>query len=125
MLVPTLLIIEDDVSVAKLLAKHFEKLGYVVRVAVSGEAGLAAIAVALPDAILCDLGLPGISGVAVIEAVRAEGRTSKLPVVVISARTHVQDHALALEAGADAYFDKPLKLKALEAELDKLLGNAR
>jgi DNA-binding response OmpR family regulator len=61
-----------------------------------------------------------MSGAAVIEALRAEQRTMHVPIVVVSARTTVADHTLALSAGADAFFEKPIKLKALDDELRRL-----
>lgn len=119
----TILVIEDDASAAKALSKHLEKVGYAVLVLASGEAALAYFdaGAELPDAVLCDLGLPGVSGVVVVEAIRASDRSAKLPVICSSSQKGMHDHALALEAGADAFIEKPIKPATLEATLTRLL----
>lgn len=138
--VAQVLIIEDDVAASRLLRKQLEKGGHDVVVAASGEVALHILGlptttssttpVTVPplpasfstQLVVCDLGLPGMSGVAVIEAVRADERTARLPVVVVSGRASMQDHALALEAGADHYLEKPLKLKAFDDAVASLLA---
>ncbi len=119
---PALLVIEDDVGIARLLTRQLEKCGYLVHHVGSGEDALAFLQNNDVDAVVCDLGLPGISGVVVVEALRAQEKTRRLPIVVLSARVSVQDHTLSLEAGADAFFEKPIKLKALHEGLRMLLA---
>lgn len=116
-----LLYIEDDRALHKLATKHFEQRGVTVACAETGEAGLR-VATDGVDAVVVDLGLPGMSGVRVIEALRADERTARVPIVVVSGRGDVQDHALALECGADAFHMKPARWPALEQELTQLLG---
>ena len=118
--VTTLLFIEDDRAIHKLALRHLQKAGFDVLVAASGEEALRAAEQGI-DAAVVDLGLPGISGVRVIESLRAEERTARVPIVVASGRHDVQDHALALECGADAFLVKPIDWKALESELRRLL----
>jgi two-component system phosphate regulon response regulator PhoB len=121
----SVMIIEDDADIARLLARHLDHHGRRSRVLSSGEEALSILGnqeAALPDAVICDLGLPGISGIEVVEAIRAAERTARLPVVLMSARCTMQDHAMALSAGADEFFDKPLKLKALDEALTRLLA---
>ena len=117
---PSLLYIEDDRAQHKVVQRQLEKRGFTVVCADTGEEGLK-IAQGDIDAVLVDLGLPGMSGVRVVEALRADERTARLPIVVLSARSGVNDHALALESGADAYHRKPVQWPALEAELLRLL----
>ncbi len=133
------LIIEDDAAVAKLLHKHLETRRHEVEVAHSGEAGLIALGLhargtttvaplasaRVPELLVCDLALPAMSGAAVIEIVRAEATTRLLPIVVVSGRAAVHDHALALEAGADVFLPKPVRLKELERVVDELLARRR
>jgi DNA-binding response OmpR family regulator len=121
--VKKLLYIEDDRSLHKLANKHFAKRFDVV-CADNGEAGLQAAAAGI-DAVVVDLGLPGMSGVRVIEALRAEERTARIPIIVVSGRTDVQDHALALESGADAFHPKPVRWPVLEDELTRLFAEGR
>jgi DNA-binding response OmpR family regulator len=133
------LIIEDDVAVGKLLQKHLESRRHEVVVAHSGEAGLMALGLSAhtsvtlpplpssftPALLVCDLALPAMSGAAVIEIVRAEAATRLLPIVVVSGRAAVHDHALALEAGADVFLPKPVRLKDLDRVVEELLGGSR
>jgi two-component system response regulator PhoP len=119
--VKKLLYIEDDRALHKLAEKHFAKRGFAVVFADTGEQGLQAAAAGV-DAVVVDLGLPGMSGVRVIEALRADERTARIPILVVSGRTDVQDHALALESGADGFHPKPVKWPALEGELTQLLA---
>lgn len=120
------LIIEDDAGVASLLKKHFEKkMSFTTNWQGSGEAALAWLKSSAEhgaDVVVCDLGLPGMSGAKVVEALRADERLARVPIIVCSARTSMQDHTLALEAGADLFLEKPLRLKAFEAEVLRLLG---
>jgi DNA-binding response OmpR family regulator len=114
------LYIEDDRALHKVAQRQLERRGFVVVCADNGETGLKA-AEGDVDVVMVDLGLPGMSGVRVIEALRADERTARLPIVVVSARGDVQDHALALECGADAFHKKPVKWPALEEEFVRLL----
>jgi DNA-binding response OmpR family regulator len=118
--VKTILYIEDDRAQHKVAHRQLEKHGFTIVCVDNGEDGLAT-AVQPVDAVVVDLGLPGISGVRVIEALRADERTASIPIVAVSARADVQDHALALECGADAYHRKPVKWPALEEDLLQLL----
>ena len=100
-----MLLIEDDQAAQKLVMKHFEKLGVIVVAGDTGEAALEWLKTAgIVDVVICDLGLPGMSGSHVVEVLRAEDATAKVPIIVCSGRTSLQDHALALEAGADVFF---------------------
>ena len=117
-----MLLIEDDHGSQKMVARHFEKLGFLVVSRDSGEGALEWIKGGdVVDIVICDLGLPGMSGARVVEALRTEEATAKVPIIVCSGRTSMQDHAIALEAGADAYFEKPHRLKAIEEEVRRLL----
>jgi DNA-binding response OmpR family regulator len=120
------LIIEDDASMAALLVKHFEKkMSWKTNWQGSGEGALAWLKTAVDhdvDFVVCDLGLPGMGGAKVVEALRADARMTRVPIIVCSARTSMQDHTLALEAGADLFLEKPLRLKHFEAEVLRLLG---
>lgn len=118
-----MLIIEDDAGVAKLLSKHFEKCGFLTVWHGSGEDALGWIKKGdVVDIVVCDLGLPGMSGTQVVDALRSDEATSKLPIIVCSARTSMQDHAMALEAGADLFIEKPMRMKHIEDEVRRLLS---
>jgi DNA-binding response OmpR family regulator len=117
-------IIEDDRSLQKMLARYFaarpgaesdEVHGFhSAESAVKAIAALHEMPAALPDVVFVDLGLPGASGIDVIEQVRADGRFAKTVIIVASGRTSVDDHATSLAAGADGFLPKPYKPSALE-----------
>ena len=90
-----------------------------MRTAADGELALAAVAERVPDCIVLDVGLPGQDGVAVVEALRRDDLT--VPVLMLSARTSVEDRVTGLAAGADDYLVKPFALAELVARLRALL----
>lgn len=107
----------------QLIVRHLEKLGYVAAEAGDGEAALAWLDAHAPPSLIClDLALPAMSGFRVCEQIRTNARTREVPVLVITARTTVQDHTFALEMGADAFLEKPFKLKDFENEVKALLA---
>ncbi len=109
-----LLVIDDEVRFLRTLAISLRARGYDVETASSGEAGLEVAARTHPDAIVLDLGLPGVSGLDVLRALR--GWTA-VPVVVLSARHEEQTKVEALDIGADDYVTKPFGMDELLARL--------
>lgn len=88
----------------------------------NGEAALKWLEDHDPPGLVClDLALPAMSGFRVCEQIRSVSRTERVPVLVITARTSVQDHTFALEVGADSFLEKPFKLKDFEDEVTALL----
>lgn len=116
------LVVEDDATLRKLIVRHLQKLGHVVHEAGDGEAALKWLDANPPPSLIClDLALPAMSGFRVCEQIRSSTATREVPVLVITARTTVQDHTFALEMGADAFLEKPFKLKDFENEVKALL----
>ncbi len=109
-----ILLIEDVAPFARALGISLRARGYDVRLAETGEAGLAVAAKEHPDGIVLDLGLPGIDGVDVIRALRA---WSSVPVIVLSARHDETSKVSALDAGADDYVTKPFGMDEFLARL--------
>ncbi len=118
------LFIEDDRALHKLAERQLQRQGFSVVCVDSGEDGLKAAHTGV-DAVIVDLGLPGIGGLHVIEVLRAQEHTAQLPVIVVTARCGLQDHALALECGADAFFEKPASWEALGDELRRLASERK
>jgi signal transduction histidine kinase/CheY-like chemotaxis protein len=104
------LIVEDDAGAASLLAAHLETAGYEVRVAASGEQGLALARACTPEAVLLDLRLPGMDGWEVLTALKADDQLRHIPVVIISV---AGPRAIGMALGAVDYFVKPLSRPAL------------
>src|SRR4029078_5040051 len=113
--VPKVLIIEDDDVIARGMASHLNAAGFDPLWVNKGEAGLARLRHAKADVCVLDLMLPGVDGWRVIETARAEGIGT--PIVVVSARGTEQDRVHALEIGADDYLVKPFSMKELVARV--------
>jgi two-component system response regulator PhoP len=114
-----LLLIEDDAALRLGLARQLEADGYRVDQAADGEDGLFQAREYPVDLAIGDLGLPRLSGLAIVEKLRSDGRT--LPVLVLTARGSWQDKVRGLEAGADDYLVKPFEYPELAARIKALL----
>ena len=115
---PEVLIIDDEVQIRRLLRVTLEAAGYRVRDAANGALGLNEAAVARPDAVILDLSLPDLSGLAVLRRLR---EWSQVPVLILSVRGEEADKIAALDAGADDYLTKPFGGGELLARLRVLL----
>lgn len=114
----TLLVIDDEVQIRRLLRVTLEAEGYKVREAESGRLGLQEIAHQAPDGVILDLGLPDLDGTEVIRRMR---EWSKVPVLVLSVRETEDDKIAALDAGADDYLTKPFGGRELLARVRAIL----
>jgi DNA-binding response OmpR family regulator len=112
---PTILVVEDQPALARLLQKVLDEEGFEVRLAYDGPSGRDAALAAPPDAIVLDVGLPGLDGLAVSRAIRARGL--RMPIVMLTARDAVPERVAGLEAGADDYVLKPFAFEELLARL--------
>ena len=97
-----------------MVAANLGARGYRVAEAADGESALLRWERRRPDLVIVDLGLPGISGLAVIHRIRTDGAT---PILVLSARDQERDKVAALDAGADDYLTKPFGMAELHARL--------
>ena len=109
-----ILVVEDDSAVRNLVCTALGLNAYPYRAAADGTTALTAMAEELPGIILLDLGLPDMDGVDLIERVRS---WSRVPIIVLSARTADEDKIKALDAGADDYLSKPFSVGELLARL--------
>jgi two-component system response regulator MprA len=109
------LLVEDDPSVRGAVERALRGAGHTVDLAASGDRGLAAATAAAFDAIVLDLGLPGLDGLEVCRRLRAAG--DHVPVLMLTARAAVADRVEGLDAGADDYLVKPFALDELLARL--------
>ena len=103
----TILVVDDDPVIQKLLAVNFEMEGYVVVTASDGEAALAAVAEHRPDAVILDVMMPKVDGIEVARRMKADPATRTVPVLLLSAKAQAKDVTEGLDAGADAYMTKP------------------
>jgi DNA-binding response OmpR family regulator len=119
-----ILIVEDDWQIASNLHTFLELQGLAVDAAYSGQAALHRCSIDHFDLIILDLGLPGIDGLTFLQRLRGELRAST-PVLIISARTELDDKLAGFERGADDYLTKPFALAEVGARIRALLARAR
>ncbi|MDY6978886.1 MAG: response regulator transcription factor [Pseudomonadota bacterium] len=110
-----LLLIEDDEMLGKAVRAGLKQDGYTVDWLTEGEAGLQALASDEFDVVVLDIGLPGMSGIEVLQHLRRQKKT--LPVMILTAYDAVSDRITGLDAGADDYLIKPFDLDELLARL--------
>ena len=108
------LVVDDEPPILRALGTNLRARGYAIDLAPTGEEALVLAARHRPDAVILDLGLPGLTGIEVIEGLR--GWTA-VPIIVLSARGAERDKVAALDAGADDYVTKPFGMDELLARL--------
>lgn len=116
------LVVEDEQGVQELISVNLRSAGYGVWSAASAEAAHERmLSGALPDLILLDWMLPGMSGVDYMRLLRADTRTASIPVIMLSARCEERDKIVGLEIGADDYMTKPFSPRELLARMTAVL----
>ena len=117
-----ILVIEDESGLQADIRQRLETEGYIVDTSGEGNEGLFFATEYPLDAAIIDIGLPGISGIEIIQRLREQGST--LPVLILTARSRWQEKVEGLEAGADDYLVKPFQMEELLARLKALLRRA-
>jgi two-component system, OmpR family, phosphate regulon response regulator PhoB len=117
----SVLVVEDEVAIAELIAINLRHGGFNVRLAADAQAAQTAIDSVLPDLVLLDWMLPGMSGVQLARRWRLEARTRNLPVIMLTARAQESDKVAGLDAGADDYLTKPFSTQELLARIRAVL----
>jgi two-component system phosphate regulon response regulator PhoB len=115
------LVVEDEAAIAELVSLNLRHAGYEVGVARSADEAQAAVDRVLPDVVLLDWMLPGLSGVQLAQRWRAQSRTSALPIIFLTARNQETDKIQGLDAGGDDYLTKPFSPKELLARIRAVL----
>jgi len=116
------LVVEDEVKIARLVRDYLENAGYRVLVASRGDEGLALARTERPDLIVLDLLLPGLDGLDLCRKVR---QSSQVPIIMVTARAEEADKLVGLELGADDYITKPFSPRELVARVRAVLRRAR
>jgi two-component system, OmpR family, KDP operon response regulator KdpE len=109
-----ILVVDDETQISRVLKTTLNSQGYEVKTASNGEAGFNAIADWLPDLLITDLSMPGMSGIELCRAVRER---SNIPIIVLSVRGEEKTKIEALDAGADDYVTKPFSINELLARV--------
>ena len=118
-----ILLVEDEVPIAEVVARGLTQAGYVVEIAATGRAGLEKAEMGLYALILLDIMLPGLDGWEICERLRARKITT--PILMLTARDAVSDRVRGLETGADDYLPKPFDFAELLARIRALLRRDR
>jgi two-component system phosphate regulon response regulator PhoB len=116
-----ILVIEDEIDLIKLLKYNLEKEGFKVAFTTNGSLALAEVRREMPDMIILDLMLPGVDGLEVCRQLRRNDSFSRVPVLIISAKSEETDRVIGLEIGADDYVTKPFGMREVIARVRALL----
>lgn len=117
----TVLVVEDEPSIQELIAASLQRAGHKVLRADSAEDAGRLVGETLPDVVLLDWMLPGMSGIQYARRLRSEERTQDLPIIMLTARSEEHDKVAGLEAGADDYLTKPFSPRELLARIKAVL----
>ena len=118
---PKILIIEDERSLAEVLAYNLKREGFEVLTALDGRDGLRQAQLTLPDLVVLDLMLPLKPGLEVCRELRAGARTRDIPIIMVTAKAEESDELIGLAVGADDYVTKPYSTKVLIQRIKKEL----
>lgn len=122
---PRVLVIEDDVEIAGLVAYQLTRAKYRVETAADGAEAISSLHRDIPDFVVLDRMLPGMSGDDVLRAIRDEPATQGLPVLMLTAKNERDDRIEGLEMGADDYLTKPFSRRELVLRVEAILRRAQ
>lgn len=117
--------VEDEPDIAALIAYQLTRAGFRVETAANGTDGLSAIGREVPDLLVLDRMLPGMSGDEVLASIRGDTATRSLPVLFLTARKEQEDRIEGLEMGADDYLTKPFSPRELVLRVQAILRRVR
>ena len=120
-----LLLVEDDKAIAELILWHFERQGFSVRRTADGEEALLMAEEEVPDIVILDWMIEGISGIEVCRRLRRKASTANVPIIMLTARGEEADRIRGLETGADDYVTKPFSPAELVARVNAVLRRVR
>ncbi len=121
----SILVVEDEAAIHELLAYNLKAEGYRVRIVETGEEVYPAITDEMPDLVLLDWMLPGLSGIEVCRLIRARDETKFLPVIMLTARGEEAERLRGLATGADDYIVKPFSVPEVMARIRSILRRVR
>lgn len=116
-----ILVVEDEVAIAELIGINLRHAGHEVAIATTAEQAQAEVDAMLPDLVVLDWMLPGLSGLALARRWRGDARTKALPLIMLTARGQEADKIAGLDAGADDYLTKPFSTQELMARIRAVL----
>lgn len=120
-----ILIVEDEIDIANLVAFNLERAGYQVSIAADGREGLEQILQCQPTLVILDLMLPGMNGYQVLKEMQRDSRSHAIPVLMLTAKSQIDDRIKGLELGADDYLTKPFSPKELLLRVKAIIKRNR
>lgn len=120
-----ILFVDDEEQIRKLVSTYLARQGYVVVVATDGYEALKAIRANAPDLVITDVMMPNMNGFELTRRLRADHRTARIPILMLSARKEADDVLTGYSEGADEYVAKPIEMSVLAAKIDVLLKRLR
>jgi CheY-like chemotaxis protein len=118
----SIVVADDDPDVVRLIARRLGRRGYEVRTAADGMTAVDEVRRTLPDAVVLDNVMPGMTGGEACAALKADAGTAGIPVVLLSAHAGEWDVRIGLDSGAEEYFTKPFDIDELDATLRRLVA---
>jgi two-component system alkaline phosphatase synthesis response regulator PhoP len=119
----SLLVVEDDENISSAISEYFSRAGYNVKTVEDGLMGVKTAMDESPDAVVLDIMLPKLDGLAVCRELRE--KSNHVPILMLTAKDDVVDKVLGLEMGADDYITKPFSLRELEARIKTVLRRSK
>ncbi|MCK9207395.1 MAG: response regulator [Salinivirgaceae bacterium] len=119
--VPNVLLVDDSSTNNLLLESALKSLNFKISTALSGEEALTILHKKDIDLVLLDIMMPGMSGYDVLESMSKEGKLANIPVILVTARSKVEEENRARELGAADYFEKPLRLDMVIDRVKELM----
>ncbi len=116
-----ILVVEDEAAIQDLIALNLNQAGHDPHLASDAQSALEHVRDSLPDLVLVDWMLPGMSGIDLVRRLRAQERTRQVPIIMLTARVEEGDKLLGLESGADDYITKPFSIRELNARIKAVL----
>ena len=116
-----ILVVEDEPAIQELIAVNLSRAGHVVQRTASAEGAKGFLNAALPDLVVLDWMLPGMSGLELLRILRADARTQGISLILLSGRAQERDMVAGLESGADDYMTKPFSVRELLARVAAVL----
>ena len=117
----TILVVEDESSIASFIALYLKNAGYQVKTVATGSGALNQVAAGMPSLIILDLNLPDMDGIEICRRIR---KSSDVPILMLTARDEDVDKIIGLEVGADDYLTKPFNPRELVARVKSVLRRA-
>ncbi|MBI4313711.1 MAG: response regulator transcription factor [Candidatus Omnitrophica bacterium] len=120
-----ILVVEDEKNIARVVSYNLERAGYQISTAYNGQEALEKIKRDVPQLIILDLMLPKVDGLEVCRQVKANPKTTQIPIIMLTAKTEEADRVVGLELGADDYVTKPFSPRELAARVKAVLRRSQ